>query len=81
MVCGLQQLCGYEVDFKKSIGVYPVASSRFPGAAERAQQSRDVRNSGPGLGYGTAWLGVLRRFSTQALDQLTLEAFWLKIHD
>ena len=29
--------------------VYPVASSRFPGAAERAQQGRDVNNSGSGL--------------------------------
>jgi len=66
-------------DFKKSVGVDPVVSSRFPGAAERAQQSRDIRNSGPYLGYATAWLGILRRFSTQ--EQLIPEPSSFKTHD
>lgn len=40
---------GVKWDFGKSAGVDPVASSRFPEAAERAHQGRDNRNSGPGL--------------------------------
>lgn len=38
-------------NFEKTVGIYPVASPRFPEAAtERAHQGRDIRSFGPGLG-------------------------------
>lgn len=63
-------------DFEKSVEVDLVVLSRFPEAAERDQESRGIRNSSPGLGvgYGTAWLGVLRRFSHQGLDYMVPES-------
>lgn len=65
VLCGLQQLWGYEGGFEKSVDVDSVVFPRFPEASERAQEGRGIRNFDPGSvcwGSVTAWLGVLRRF-------------------
>lgn len=54
---GCSSWMGIRRDFEKSVGVDPVASFRFSGAVERAQQSRNIRGSGPGFGGGVALPG------------------------
>ena len=53
---------GMRWNFERSVGVYPVVFSRFPGC-RKSSSGQGHQELGPW--FGNAWLGFLGRFSAQ----------------